>query len=125
MTEDEILNVLAARSLPPIAGQRVSAEIATHLPQLTDFENSLIASFKTSQMSQSDITRAQQRIWQLIDSTKNDTIENARCRLVVGIVTSVENFDDQYAEMTYHWSKIVGIEEEAVTAVIQSEIARW
>jgi hypothetical protein len=125
MTEDEVLDLLATKSLPPLAGQRVSAEISSHLSRLTDLENTLIARFKSSEMSQSEITRAQQQIWQLIDSTKNDTAENARCRLVVGIVSLAANFDEQYAEMIYHWAKIVGIADEVVTVAIQSEIARW
>jgi hypothetical protein len=75
-------------------------------------------------MTSSDITIAQQRIWQLIGSTKNDTVENARCRLIVGIVSSAANFDEQYAEMVYHWAKIVGIKDELVTAAIKSEVVR-
>jgi hypothetical protein len=123
--DDSLLDALEATPLPPVAGQRVAVEVASHLPDLTKLEESFILRFKSEQMSQSEFLDTREQIWSTIGSIGADPVKNARDRLIMGMVQGIDKFDDQFADMIYHWAKIVGIDDEAVTAAIQSELARW
>lgn len=125
MPDDSLLDTLEATPLPPVAGQRVASEIASQLSDLTQLEKALISSFKSGHFPQSEQLRARTQIWSVIDAVGSDPVENARNRLLVCVVSDADRLDDQLADMMYYWAKVAGIDDEAVTAAIRSELARW
>lgn len=125
MPDIELLEALEAKPLPPIAGQRVAAEVASHLSDISLPDKELISRFKSGEISQSELIEARSRIWSVIDSLANDPVYNARNRLLVCITSDIDILDDQLADMIYYWASISGIDENFVTDAIRLEINRW
>ena len=125
MEDDSLLDTLSVTPLPAIAGQRVACEVASKIDNLSSFEDALISRFQSGHFPQSEQLEARTQIWSVIDAVGSDSVQNARNRLLVCVVTDSGRFDDQLAEMIYYWAKIAGIDDETVSAAIQSEIARW
>lgn len=125
MPDDSLLDTLEATPLPPVAGQRVASEVASQISDLSPFEKALISRFESGHFPKSEQLEARTQIRSVIDAVGSDPVQNARNRLLVCVVSDLDRLDDQLADMIYHWAKIAGIDDEAVSAAIQSEIARW
>jgi hypothetical protein len=125
MTREALLDTLEATPLPPIAGQRVASEIASQLSDLSQLEKALISRFKSGHLSKVEQLKARTQIWSVIDATGSDPVGNARNRLLVCVVSDIDMFDDQLADMIYYWAGVAGIDDEVVSAAIRSEIAQW
>ena len=121
MNEEEILEALVHRPLSPKAARRAALHIVTNFQNLTPFESAMISHFQAEE----DMSLCRQHLWEMLDASGANSIENARQRLFVCMTSDHDNLDEQLAEMLYHWSSVAGIEETIVNLAIEQEIASY